>query len=46
MDGRLLDLAFKSGSYKGMLDKKAKKDNKQFGNGFIKEMEENLKFGK
>lgn len=46
MDGSLLDLDFKSGLYRGILDKKAKKNNEQFSDRFVEETEEGLKSGK
>lgn len=46
MNKSLLNLCFKSELYKFMLNKKAKKDNKQFGIRFVKKVEENSKSGK
>lgn len=41
-----LDLAFKSGPYRNTLDKKVKKNNKQFDVGFVEKIEKGLKFSK
>lgn len=46
IDGSLLDLAFKSGPYRGILDKKTKKNNEQFSDKFVEETKEGLKSGK
>lgn len=46
MDGNSLDLAFKSGPYGSMLDKKAKKDDEQFSDKFVKETKEDSKSSK
>lgn len=46
IDKSSLDLFFKSGLYEGMLDKKVKKNNKQFGNRFVKKTKKILKSGK
>lgn len=46
MDKNLLDLTFKSKSYRSILDKKVKNNDEQFGNRFVKKTEEDSKFGK
>lgn len=46
MDENSLDLVFKSGLYKGKLDKKVKKVNRQFSDGFVKETEKDLQSAK
>lgn len=46
MDGSSLDLVFKSELYKDILHKKTKKNTKQFGYKFIKDIKESSKFGK
>ncbi len=45
MDGNSLNLAFEFGPYGGTLDKKAKKDDEQFGGGFVEEAEKGSKSG-
>lgn len=40
MSRRLLDLAFKSKLYGGILDKKVEKNNKQFGSRFVNNTKE------
>lgn len=40
IDESLLDLAFESGPYRGILDKKAKKKNEQFSSRFVEETKE------
>lgn len=46
IDGSSLDLAFEFESYRGTLDKKAKKDNKQFTDRFVEETKKGLKSSK
>lgn len=46
MDGSSLDLVFEFELYGGILDKEAKKDNKQFSARFVEETEEGSKSGK
>lgn len=43
IDRNSLDLVFESGSYKSILDKKVKKNNKQFSDEFVEEKEKGLK---
>lgn len=46
IDKNSLNLAFESRLYRSMLDKKTKKDKKQFDDKFVEEMEEVSKSGK
>lgn len=46
IDKSSVDLAFEFKPYRGMLDKKTKKDDEQFDGQFVDKMEEGSKSGK